>query len=77
MYWTSLGYPGSVRWQHLLASQIRVVDLRCADVDVATRYRVERLIGSQANYGIKPKTMIHFYDTILWKVFNVELLFKQ
>ena len=51
----SLGYPGSVRWLHILAPHIRLVHLYSANV--ATRVplpqnRVEMLIGSQANYKI-------------------------
>ena len=49
----SLDYPGSVRWQHLLAPQMRLVELCSADV--ATRAALpqngaEMLIGSQAEF---------------------------
>ena len=55
-YLSSLDYPGSVRWQPFLAPHICLGNW--CSTNVATRMalpksRIEKLIGSQANYEIK------------------------
>ena len=55
---SSLDHPDSVRWQHVLARQLRLVDYCFADVTARVALphnRVDMLIGSQANYEIKLK----------------------
>jgi len=58
IYSYSPDYPGPVRWQHLLAPRVRLVEL--CSVDVATwaalsHNNVQTLIVAQANYEIKTK----------------------
>jgi len=55
----NLDYPDSMRWQHIFVPQLRLVDLRSADV--ATRAalpqnRTQMLIGPQHYIYIHTKT---------------------
>ena len=58
---TSLGYPGSVKWQHFKPLNTAWGKKRSAIVTALPQIRVETLIGSQANYEIKIKITIYFY----------------
>ena len=65
---SSLGYPGSVRWQHFKPPQL-YLGIYCSAFVTARaalpQIRVETLIGSQANYDIKIKITIYFYKIML------------
>ena len=64
----SLGYPDSVRWQHLYAPSTppgTVMGLSFYIRAALPQIRVETMVGSQANYEIKIKITIYFYKIMI------------
>ena len=65
----SLGYPDAVRWQHLLASQIRLDNYCSANVTTSAalpQNRVATLIDSHAEFGLNSLIRLPFYQKILY-----------
>ena len=61
----SLGYPGSVRWQHFKPLNSAWGKKHSAFVTALPQIRVDTLIGSQANYEIKIKITIYLYKIMI------------